>query len=160
MLIKYRIGDLPRWLRDFAPLVLWMALIFFLSSRSRLVEIEGAVQEKLFFKTAHMAAYATMAWLWWRALSPRRRVVWVNLAVAFGLTVLYGISDEFHQLYVPGRHGQLADVLFDTAGALLMVLLLRRANWLRIFPDNLPIWFFKSRDADGQSSGDKFRVTG
>ena len=146
----YRIRDLPRWLRDFAPLVCWMALIFFLSSRSVLVEIEDAGQEKLFYKTSHIITFAVLGWLWWRALSPQRDVTWANLFTAFGLTVLYGIFDEIHQLFVPGRHGQLADVLFDASGALLMVLLLRRISWLRVFLDNLPIWF-GSKEADGQS---------
>ena len=57
--------------------------------------------------------------------------------MALGLTILYGISDEIHQLFVLGRVGQIADVLFDTSGALAMILLLRRHKWLRHFPENL-----------------------
>ena len=140
-MVKYQIGDWPRLLRDIVPLIVWMALIFLLSSQSRLIEIEGAGQERLFFKSAHIIAYATLAWLWWRALSPRRRVTWPVLFAALALTVLYGISDEIHQLFVPGRHGRLPDVLFDTGGALFMILLLRRVEWLRVFPENVPIWF-------------------
>ena len=135
MLLKFKLKNLPRWLRDFGPLILWMALIFALSSRSTLVDIEGDFQQKLFFKTAHIIAYAILVWFCWRALSPHRHIAWPVLGTAFMLTVLYGTSDEFHQLYVPGRHGQVADVLFDAGGALLMVLLLRRLVWLRTFPE-------------------------
>lgn len=140
-MVKYRIGEIPRWLRDFVPLVFWMALIFLLSSQSKLIEIEDVEQEKLFFKLAHIIAYAILTWFWWRALSARRQVTWGVLFAAFTLTILYGISDEIHQLFVPGRHGRLADVLFDTSGALLMILLLRQFEWLRAFPENVPIWF-------------------
>jgi VanZ family protein len=112
-----------------------MALIFALSHQSVLVEIEHAVGEKTFYKTAHVVVYAILAWLWWRALSARREVGWRVLTVALGLTVLYGISDEVHQLFIPGRYGRIADVLFDASGALVMILLLRQYEWLRGFPE-------------------------
>lgn len=42
---------------------------------------------------------------------------------AFGISVLYAISDEAHQLFVDGRGGQVRDVLIDSAGAALGILL-------------------------------------
>ncbi len=114
-----------------------MGLIFALSSRSTLVEIDNEAGEKIFYKLAHAIAYATLLWLWWRALSPQREASWRYLGAAMVLTVLYGISDEIHQLYVPGRNGQVADVLFDTAGALAMALMLRQVAWLQAFPEAL-----------------------
>ena len=131
----YRIADLPRWLRDVGPLLLVMSGIYWLSSRSVLVVVEGPVREKLFFKSAHLIAYAMLAWCWWRALAPQHKTRWPVLLAALGLTILYGVSDEIHQLFVPGRHGQVADVLFDAAGALLMILLIRHLTWLRAFPE-------------------------
>ena len=124
-----------RWVRDFVPLVACMALIFALSHQSVLVEIEHAVGEKVFYKTAHIVVYAILTWLWWRALSPQREVSWPVLTTALSLTVLYGISDEIHQLFIPGRHGRIADVLFDASGALAMILLLRQYKWLRRIPE-------------------------
>jgi VanZ family protein len=112
-----------------------MALIFALSAQPKLVEIENEAGEKTFYKLAHIAAYAVLAWLWWRALAPRRQATWPVLAAAWVLTTLYGVSDEIHQLYVPGRYGRLADVLFDGSGGLLMILLLRLFRWLRRFPE-------------------------
>ncbi len=123
----------PRWLRDFLPLVIWMAVIFTFSAQSTLVKIESEAGEKFVYKMAHMLAYAGLAWLWWRALAPHRQVRWPDLLLAFGLTVLYGVSDEIHQRFVPGRHGQPADVFFDAAGAWAMILLIRQVKWLRIW---------------------------
>lgn len=119
-----------------APLFFWMGLIFFLSNQPRLLEIESELNERTFYKLAHVLAYAILAWLWWRALSPGRQVTWGVLGVAFSLATLYGISDEVHQLFIPGRHGRVADVLFDMAGALAMVLLLRLFEWPRLFPEH------------------------
>ena len=138
-----RIGTLPRWVRDTLPLLLWMALIFVMSSRSRLIEIENGTDEKFFYKTAHFIAYAMLAWLWWRFLAPQRQFDWGVLWGAFVMTALYGISDEIHQLFVPGRNGQLADVFFDSAGALAMILLIRRIAWLRTLPDSLNLPFIR-----------------
>lgn len=140
-----RLSQLPRWLRDFVPLLGWMALIFWLSSQSDLVDLDNQAEERLLYKTSHMIAYGTLVWLWWRALAPQRQLTWSNLSMALAFTVLYGISDEIHQLYVPDRHGRVADVLFDTAGALAMILLIRRVKWLRDFPETISI-FSPNRD--------------
>ncbi len=129
----------PRWLRDFLPLIIWMAVIFAFSSRSTLVKIENEAGEKIVYKMGHMLAYAGLAWLWWRALAPHRQVRWPDLLLAFGLTVLYGVSDEIHQRFVPGRHGQPADVFFDAAGAWAMILLIRQVKWLRTWPDSFSL---------------------
>ena len=123
-----------RWLVDFMPLIFWLVLIFGLSARSTLVVIEQEAAEKLFYKSAHMLAYAILAWLWWRAISPKRQITWSVLLLAWLFAILYAVSDEVHQRFVPGRHGQLADVLFDAGGALAMILLIRRLRWLRLFP--------------------------
>ncbi len=144
-----RLSELPRWLRDIAPLLFWMGLIFWLSSRSGLIEIEGESGEKLFYKSAHVIAYAVLAWLWWRALTRERVAAWSTLLAALTLTILYGISDEIHQLFVPGRHGQLTDVLYDAGGALLMLFFIRRLTWLRTFPENL---FLATGKSEGKSS--------
>lgn len=109
-----------------------------LSAQPGLLEIENEASEKIFYKSGHIIAYAVLAWLWWRALAPRRQITWSILSIAFSLTVLYGISDEIHQLFVPNRFGRVADVLFDASGALLTILLLRRLRWLRFFPEGGP----------------------
>jgi hypothetical protein len=46
------------------------------------------------------------------------------ITVAFAFTVLFAASDEWHQTFVPGRDGNVQDVLIDTAGATLAALLL------------------------------------
>lgn len=67
-------------------------------------------------KCAHATEYAILGFLWYGLLasygiSGRRR-----LFTAIMAGVLYAASDEFHQLFVPGRSGQLTDVLLDGLG--------------------------------------------
>ena len=45
------------------------------------------------------------------------------IPLAIALSVIYAISDEFHQFFVPGRACALSDVLIDSAGILCSVLI-------------------------------------
>ncbi|MBN1995718.1 MAG: VanZ family protein [Anaerolineae bacterium] len=117
-----------RRLRDIIPLIFWMAIIFLLSAQPVLLEFQNEASEKIFNKLAHVLVYAVLAWLWWRALSAKRQTTWPVLFTALALAILYGISDEYHQSFVPGRHARVSDVLFDTSGALAMILLIRAAE--------------------------------
>ena len=98
------------------PVVIYMAAIFYASS---LTVVPGPVG--WFSDTfLHMACYGGLALLALRALA-RGRWSGVSLGVAIGawlIATLYGVSDEWHQLYVPGRTAEIRDLLNDTAGAL------------------------------------------
>ncbi|WP_226682004.1 VanZ family protein [Sutcliffiella horikoshii] len=119
----------------------WMALIFFLSSQQGdqsadlsggITEIVNKIVEQMapeaefnmdeisFFvrKNAHFFAYMLLAILTLKAVRRSGGHGWWSMGVAFAISVLYAISDEVHQLYVPGRSGQVSDVLLDSMGAL------------------------------------------
>lgn len=74
-------------------------------------------------KAAHMTEYAILAVLIYIALAvdglKYRFRPWISLTLAF----LFACSDEFHQLFVPGRCGAFTDVLIDTAGVLIAIIL-------------------------------------
>lgn len=53
-----------------------------------------------------------------------------HAAGAWALGTLYAASDEFHQLFVPGRSGQISDVCIDASGVLLGVILCFLAIYL------------------------------
>lgn len=107
----------PGWLQHawvrWAAVVGWMALIFFASGRSQFPDL---IKLPAFQDIAgHFIAYGVLALLWRWALAGagvRRASLW-----AFVAAVAYGISDEFHQSFVPGRHPDLLDILTDAAGA-------------------------------------------
>ena len=108
------------------PPVAWMALIFGVSAQPVLPYAPQPVWDLLLKKGAHMAEYAVLLVLLWRAFSKRTRLVW-PLGLAWLLTIFYAASDELHQTYVPGRNGWVGDVLVDSAGASLAAL----GIWLR-----------------------------
>ncbi len=104
-------------MRRFAPPLVLMAVIFFLSAQPDLNSGLG-VWDTIGRKLVHAAAYGTLWFLWWRALGR----TWPAIAI----TLLYAISDEYHQTFVHGRHGSPIDVAIDMAGVAIAVLLVRR----------------------------------
>ncbi len=95
-----------------------MGLIFWMSSRPA----PEAVQKWPIFgviKLSHLAEYGflTLLWVW----GLRHATNWSLRKVAMNsvlITVLWGISDEFHQSFVPERTAKLADVFTDLLAAL------------------------------------------
>lgn len=74
--------------------------------------------QKLVRKLAHMTEYASLGALVCAfALTFKKVKSGLTLSVLF--CALYAASDEIHQLFVPGRSGQLSDVLIDTSGSVL-----------------------------------------
>ncbi|MPY86648.1 MAG: teicoplanin resistance protein VanZ [Luteitalea sp.] len=97
--------------------IAWAALIFVLSSSSELPKIPGDSGDKY----AHAIVYAVLAALTARALASGawRGVTWGYACLATILATLYGVSDEIHQAFVPGRHPSWGDVMADALGALV-----------------------------------------
>ena len=109
-----------RWL----PLITWLGLIFLVSGRPKTEIPDYGAWDLLVKKGSHFVAYAVVALLARRAFGPSR----LATPLALLLAVLYAVSDEYHQTFVPGRHGNGTDVLIDTLGA---VMALVAAWWLR-----------------------------
>jgi VanZ family protein len=99
--------------------VAWAAVIFAFSSIPSLGTGLGT-WDLVLRKLAHTTEYAILGALLVRAL---RRP---GLAVALG--ALYAVSDEVHQSLVRGRHGAWYDVLIDTVGVTIGVLVWQRAR--------------------------------
>ena len=110
-----------RWLRQrpllylWLPVVSWMGLIFLLSAQPELPQTGAGWLDRVLSAGAHMFLFAVLAVLLARAVGARPG----RSAIAFTLAVVYALSDEFHQMYVPGRHADGLDWLWDGLGAAL-----------------------------------------
>lgn len=67
----------------------------------------------------HVPSYAVLAWAWRWALAAWLRHNVAIAVSAFAVAALYGLIDEWHQSFVPGRYASLTDVALDTVGAAL-----------------------------------------
>jgi VanZ family protein len=67
-------------------------------------------------KGGHVIGYGILAMSYWYAFRMQADKRWL----AWLLAVLYALTDEWHQSFVPGRHAGIWDVLiFDNFGAMI-----------------------------------------
>jgi len=113
-----------------APPLAWMALLFYLSSQSNL----PSFQTYDFFvkKGAHLTVYGVLYFLLFRAFHAGRPVRGPFLPRTYAypavLSVLFAVSDEIHQSFVPFRTASLRDVIIDCVGISLMYLAIRKGT--------------------------------
>lgn len=102
------------------PMLIVMGTIFFLSHKTGdEIQLPAFAYSDL---VAHMLIYALLAgavlYTWkdkFRACQPIKVVCYTVV-----ICLLYGISDEFHQSFVPGRYMSAMDVVADTVGAIII----------------------------------------
>lgn len=70
-------------------------------------------------KAAHFSIYTVLGVLLSINSSYHFKNKWLCTLLPISLGLLYAVSDEIHQLYVPGRSGEIRDVLIDSAGVVL-----------------------------------------
>jgi len=106
----------------------YCGLIYYLSSQSSVpVPYVFDAQDKLI----HATAYAVMAWLFWQSWQGRfSRIYLLWLSVLF--CSLYGISDEWHQSFVPGRDASVFDWVADTTGAFLLTMVMYKREFVTL----------------------------
>jgi VanZ family protein len=93
----------------------YMGIIFFLSSQHSF-HLHGLPENA--DKVVHTFIYIPLAFMIYLSLN-RSGVKKSLFAVAFIFAGIYGITDEFHQYFVPGRYASAGDVVADFLGALV-----------------------------------------
>lgn len=140
----------PKRILLWLAVLVWMGIIFFFSSQTALEssgqsgilirtilswfdssfetltaagqELRIEALQHVVRKLAHMSIYAVLGMLCMGALYTHRLKKWHRPCFAVAISVLYAMSDEWHQTMVAGRSGELRDVCIDSGGALLGVL--------------------------------------
>lgn len=106
------VSSLQRWF----PAGIYMIFIFSLSQRS-FDDVSLAFSSNSF----HPPEYATLgiflAWAWYPVLVERGLFPFASRI--FSLGFLYGVSDELHQSFIPGRFPSIADLFLDLLGLCL-----------------------------------------
>lgn len=113
----------------------YMGLIFWLSSLTTLpVALPFPYEDKL----VHAAAYAVLGFLAANAFAKgsNKKRFWL----AFMLACAYGISDELHQYFVPGREASVWDWSADVVGSWIGAYLYLKSEpaWRKSASDRLP----------------------
>ena len=121
-------GKFYGFIRYWLPPIIWMALIFYLSSRLRASATGKFLFDFLIFKTLHIIEYAILYFLLFRAfhsINNKQLTIDNKLMLPIFLSIFYSISDEVHQTFVPTREGKIRDILIDILGILLMYIYIK-----------------------------------
>jgi VanZ family protein len=137
----------------------WAALIFYLSTQSFAPEFsQGFLASTLHFlhlrvsprtfdflhallrKSAHLTEYAIFALLLYCPPGEKSQMLWRprRALTCILVAATYSLTDEFHQLYVPGRHASLLDCGLDTIGASLAMLVPYTLKMTSLFRPTTP----------------------
>lgn len=134
----------------YTPSVIWMGIIFYLSHQpgnesastsNQVLEVIFNVlplstENEVFLHTvirklAHFSAYALLSILIYIAYRGKKATLFT-----FVICLIFAISDEIHQLFIPGRSGEVRDVLIDMSGvvfSLMIIYLIRKIRSRRDF---------------------------
>lgn len=126
-------------LMSWTALILWLVLIFYLSAQlvNKSNGLSKAVTEAileivapssnfninrinhLVRKNAHFFAYLILGILVINVFKRSGIKIFKGIMLSLVFCILYAISDELHQLFVPGRGAQVKDVVIDSSGAVV-----------------------------------------
>lgn len=127
------------------PVVFWCLVIFAFSNRPTPVVTEFYLGDFIVKKTAHLAEYAILYFLLFRAINNLRfkiqacpptardlrfKMISIKNKIDWKwgliLLILYALSDEYHQSFILGRTARVRDVFIDLTGGLLCLLMIRK----------------------------------
>lgn len=126
--------------------IVWMGVIFYMSNQSASISSMHSgntiniisklplignimdyltsinIGEFIVRKCAHMISYCILAILLF--MSVYENDIKKTVIISFLGTFLYACSDEFHQLFIYGRSGEFRDVMIDSTGGIIGLLLI------------------------------------
>ena len=94
-----------------------LLIIYASSIPDRALLGDDSLIEQIISNLAHIPAYALMAFLWLKAFERRNEghSFVVAALISFGL-ILFAVSDEIHQSFIPGRSASYMDIGLDLLG--------------------------------------------
>ena len=108
---------MKKFLRYWLPVLIWIAIIFYFSSRGSDNIIVASAKPSFVY---HFLEFLILSFLFFRAFRAYKTKNAFLLSILF--STLYGLTDEIHQLFVPGRAFELKDILIDFLGSCLILI--------------------------------------
>ena len=121
--------------------VLWMGLIFCLSSIPHLgIEGLGEIENQISRKSVHVIIYGILTFLIWHSFPKLDKNLFKKIVLCGVLSILFAVSDEIHQGFVPGRSGNARGVFFDFIGITTVIAWLGIRRLRRFSQINVRDW--------------------
>ena len=126
--------SIRRLLKAWLPTVFWAVIIFSFSSNTTTTTSQVYWQDFVVKKAAHLFVYAVLSVLIYRSLKLTTKFNKSYLLLfTIIITILYALTDEFHQSFTFGREPTVRDVLIDIAGGTAGL-----SFFLRLYSPQLP----------------------
>lgn len=112
----------------FISLLITCSIVFLSSIPDQYFPGDRSLSRQIVFNLAHIPAYGLLTYLWlisFTGIRNKNHSFKITLAVFAGL-VLFAVSDEIHQSFVPGRSASLMDIGLDLVGILAGLALFRQ----------------------------------
>ena len=116
-------------LKYWLPVYLYLIMIFYFSSQS-VISASTTLAERFYVRPylQHILIYTGLALTIHRASNYSRKNS--NFLIIFS-TTLYGLTDEIHQHFVPGRTFEFLDIGMDFLGAVVALILIGMYNYIK-----------------------------
>jgi VanZ family protein len=111
------------WIGRFGPALIIMFIIFMASGTQGSDLPTFGIWDIFAKKGGHVLGYALLAASYYHALSYNKKFSHIDFFIAFFLTVLYAMTDEWHQRFIPGRTPSIEDVCIDAIGGFISLAL-------------------------------------
>ena len=112
--------------------IAYIGLLFFLSSIPSDPCIHTPLAKRILHNFLHVPAYGGLAFLFLLTFNSFKRSE-SNFPHPFifagSLAFIFGVLDEFHQSFVPGRIVSLGDILLDAIGIILVLFIAKKYMW-------------------------------
>ena len=121
------------YLKYWLPVILYACFIFYLSSLSNPIEQIIYGKKILSYLNLqhfiyHIIELGILSLLLYRALKPvSKNPQTLSILIA----ILYAITDELHQYFVPGRISSVFDLAVDAFGAITVQCIINVYTWLK-----------------------------
>ncbi|MBW6440793.1 VanZ family protein [Patescibacteria group bacterium] len=117
-------GKLTNIINFWLPVFLWCTFIYVMSSIPSLKSDFSSDIDFVLRKIAHMSEYGFLTFLFFRASINQKMYFQKSLAYAIIFSIVFALTDEYHQLFVFGRQGSLRDVFIDSLGIFFVAFLI------------------------------------
>lgn len=98
-------------LTNWIPAILVMTLIFAISSVKGVTINQIGLGKESYHINGHFLLFVLLCLTYYKATK--------NILLSMFITIMYGISDEIHQKFTPGRSSSMFDIYVDSMGAVL-----------------------------------------
>ena len=128
-------GSIKKIFIYWLPVIAWAGVIFYLSGVSGLASNMTVFWDVFWRKLFHAGEFGLLNLLLWRALYYGEGVKFKK-ALGWSLfsTILFAVSDELHQAFVPLRQARWQDMAQDGLGAMAVSAILSFAQYKKVLP--------------------------